>query len=396
MGDSLNVIMSGQQGEFVELAAGDRASKVKGRLFRKQILHLGSFQHPKIPGKKVTIDKTFAETMVQNFKNGICDIVQVPIVDGANRHVEDPERNIGRVIDLEYDDKGVYAYIDALKHADDLGKTMIGASAMMSMNYTNTTTGEKVGPALLHCAITNRPYITNLEDFSEVISASADTNDEETFLLGADSESAEVEEEVAASDTSDEEVEEIASSEVQDETVSLGAADNEENDMPKTLEELFAALKEEHNIDVAALQAKVEEQTTALSNVLGDDAEVEGEELTLSDLASAFVELSKTNEEQAAVIADLQKDRDELRLSAATVEIDDLVSKGRILPKQRDKMLELSMKDRETFEALLPEEPIVALSAEEGFSAHEDTRGADDKNTQTEIQRILALAKSAK
>jgi hypothetical protein len=166
-----NVVMAGTgpRDEFVECAARPGV-KPKGKLFRKQLLHWGEFAHPNLPGKKITVDEAFADKLITNFSRGVCDIVQVPIVDDKNKHTEDPLRNIGEVIDLERDDKGIYALVDARseKYASELGKTLIGASAMMNLDYTDTKTGEKVGPTLLHMAITNRPYITGLDAFDEV------------------------------------------------------------------------------------------------------------------------------------------------------------------------------------------------------------------------------------
>src|SRR5690606_9457035 len=122
-----------------------------------------------------------------NFKNKVCPIVQVPVVDEKNRHSEDPLRNIGRVVDLSVDEGKLYATIEAYKHGDDIGKTLIGASAMLSTDYVDTRTSEKTGPTLLHVAVTNRPHVTELEDFEEIIAASSDSSGE-AVLLTADNE----------------------------------------------------------------------------------------------------------------------------------------------------------------------------------------------------------------
>jgi hypothetical protein len=345
----VNVVMAGTgtSDEYVECASRP-GLQPKGKLFRKQILHWGDFAHPNLPGKKITVDDKFAETLVENFNNGVCDIVQVPLVDGKNHHTEDPTRNVGQVIGLEKDAKGIYALVDARKSdaAAELGKTLIGASAMMNLDYTDTRTGKKVGPTLLHMAVTNRPYITGLDAFDEVLSLSADTPDEATVLLGA--------------------------------------GDDEENEMPMTRDEMIAALKADHGIDVEALLETSDEtaELAALSNALGD------EELSLSDVAEAVLELSQKNDEQANLISALVEERNSLRLSAAETEVDSLVKAGRILPKQRDRMLRLSMEDREAFDDLLPEQSVVSLS-EDGVTTHEDTHA---NSAEAEIARIVALA----
>lgn len=339
----MQVVMAGTGSDaFVELAAGRPGLKAKtqGRLFRKQILHMGAFQHPKVPGKKIQVDEEFARTLVRNFQNGM-SIVQVPIVGGDNKHTEDPTRNVGEVIDLDYDEKGVYAYLDARneEHAKNLGKTLIGASAMMHLDYEDTNTGEHVGPTLLHMAVTNRPYITKLAPFEEVVGLSADTSGEETILLGA--------------------------------------VGNEEDDMPKTRDELVAELKSAHGIDVDELLTQSKNNDlTALSNVLGED-------LTVTDVAEAVVELSAKNADQATLIASLLEEQEAVRTERATAEVDALIRQGRVLPKQRNTMISLSMSDRDTFDALVPDESIVSLS-EFGVTTHEVT------NSQTsEVERYI-------
>lgn len=338
--------------EFVELARTR-----KGRLFRKQILHFGEFAHPTLPGEKLVINASVAEKLVQNFRNGVCDIVQVPIVADDNRHVEDPLRNLGEVVDLEQTDDGVYAVIDARDHADKLGNTLIGASAMMHMNYTDTRSGAKVGPTLLHVAVTNRPYITNLKDYEEIIAASAEVTGSAPVAF---------------------------------------SAQEQETDMD--LDELKSALLE-HGIDVDALQARATAPTSddlvaAMSNVLAEAGviqpkDAEDAEITVQDVAEAVIELSQEKVTLSAQITELLEEREALRLSALEDEVDDLISEGRILPKQRDAMIKLANEDRETFDALLPEDSIVALSA-----VGVDTHDAPDRSTkfQADIDRLADMA----
>lgn len=338
----------GNTDSFVELSKRPGV-KPRGRLFKKQILHFGSFVHPKNPSKKINVDKDFADTLIRNFHNG-ASIVQAPLVNGHNHHTEDPERNIGRVIDLSYDDKGIYAYLDAYKSADDLGKTLIGASAMMSTDYTDTRTGEKIGPTLLHMAITNRPYITNLDDFSEVIGLSADTSDGEAVVFLSQDES--------------------------------------RKDENMTKDEMLEALKKDHDIDVLAMQKEIEGYA-ALSNILSDD---DDEDVTAGGLADAMVELSNKNETLEEEIVRLSNENAALKHESLASEIDELISEGRILPKQRSAMLKLAAEDRATFDELLPEESIVVLS-EDGVTTHEEPRTGDEKLVEENVDRYADMAK---
>lgn len=339
---------------FVELARSQ-----KGRLFKKQILKMGeSFVHPANPNKKILVDETLALSLKRNFKDGICDIVQVPVANDSNQHVEDPFRNIGEVVDLTSDSKGVYAIIDARKHADDLGNTLLGASALMHMNYSDTANGEKRGPTLLHVAVTNRPYITNLESFEEVIAAStgglsspADTKGETPVVL-------------------------------------IPAEETEE---PMDLNQMLQTLKSEHGIDVEALQktagANSTEMLAALSNVLAPG--MEGDTLSLNDVAEAVVELAEEKVALSSQVADLMAVNETHAQSAAEAEVDALIKQGRIFPKAREAMVTLSRTDRSTFDALVPEDALVSLSAT-GIDAF-DTPDAG-KKFNDDIERLAALA----
>jgi hypothetical protein len=160
-------------GDYVELA---RTRQAKGRVFRKHILNLGTLIHPKT-GEKITLDEPWFDRFKVNFDNGVCDIVQVPLANDENKHVEDVLRNAGEVIGVEREGSKIYDLVDirdpeiAQKMAD---KLILGASAFLSLDYTDTSTGDKAGPTLLHHCLTNRPYVTGLDDYEEVIAASAD------------------------------------------------------------------------------------------------------------------------------------------------------------------------------------------------------------------------------
>jgi predicted nucleic acid-binding protein len=366
MTDMLAVVPSPVD-EFIELGRSP-----VGKLYRKHILKLGEFPHPADPTRKLIIDADTIDHLMTNFADGIADIVQVPKVDSANKHSEDPDRNIGEVINLERrKDGGLDAIIDVrTTDADKVGKTLLGASAMMHMNYTDTRTGERKGPTLLHTAITNRPYITGLDDFQEIVAASADT----------------------PGDT---------------EVVEFG---QEETGMT-TKEELLAALKDEHGIDVEELQARAdsapqtdgeefakavmsvlqEAGVVTLSNDEGDDGETEP--ITTREVAEAVIELAQEKNELVGEVKSLREEREEARAKAAEAEVDGLVKAGRILPKQRDAMVQLAQKDRETFDALLPDHALVALAQEEGIETF-DQPGSEKMDS--EIARLAAVANGEK
>lgn len=347
------IIPSG--GDFVELAGTS-----KGSLFKKQILTMDdSFIHPRNPDVKIKVDKDFAETLVRNFDTGVGGIVQFPFVDAKNRHVESPDANRGEVVGLSYDAKGVYATIDVRRDADMIGNTVLGASAMMDLDYQDKREGKKHGPTLLHVAATNRPYLSDLAPY----------------------------EQVALSDDSSEE-----------DLVVLSRVDDESEPAMPTLNELYGTLKSEHGVDVPALQAQVEtlqasdttgELVAALSNVLSaaDDSlvalsSVDEDSVTIEDVAQGVVELSRkysaSNDRLQAMEAE-----------AAEAQVDGLIEEGRILPAQRDAMLRLRLSDSDTFDEIVPEKSIVSLS-EDGVTSHQ--RPAADFDSEAEQERYLKMS----
>lgn len=359
---------------FLELAARPGV-KPSGKLFKKQILKWGSFIHPSSPGKRIKVDRAFADQLMVNFASGACDIVQFPVVNDANKHVEGPDHNLGEVIDLDYDDQGINAYIDVRKNADDIGKTILGASALMHLDYTNTLTGQRMGPTLLHVAATNRPYLTNLAPFSEVIAASADTPDEAAIWTAEKEPEKESQPVLDEDDT--QEIEPVQ--EQQEVQLSEPGGD----DMPNTKEDLIAALKDEHGIDVAALLEQSEEVAELSALGIGD----EDEGLSVRDVAEAVLELSQKNTEQAELIASLAAANDTMEAEKAAHEVDELIRTGRVLPRQREVMIKLARSDRATFEELIPDEAIVSLS-EDGVTTHTESN-TDEVND--EIKRLTDL-----
>ena len=398
-----NVVLPHPSGDaYVELS-----DSKKGKVYRKQILRMNqSFLHPADHTKRIKIDSTFAQKLVDNFKAGVCDIVQFPLVNEKNQHVENPDANLGQVIDLSYDDKGVYADIDVRKNPETIGTTVLGASAMMSLDYTDTITGERKGPTLLHVAATNRPYLTNLAPYEAV---ALSNYDEEYVMLSPDN---------TDSDSSE-----------------------TESENPMSLEELLAKLKEDFDIDVAALQAaakvdeesadetpesktdepkaeeaadeapvepKAEEEPAALSAVSPEDAHnlfaalsavltsadpglvalsKSEDDITIEDIASGIVELSNGYKAMAADVETMKREK-------AVNEVEKAVETGRITPAQKDAMLELRLSNEELFNKIVPSEPVVSLSAQTGVTSHEPVNAGqtvqDEKETL--IKKMTELA----
>jgi len=327
-----------------------------GRLFRKHILNKGELHHPAFPGTKIKIDDAFITKLTKNFQDGVCDIVQVPTANDKNEHSEDPTRNIGEVIGIEEKDNKVYALIDARDKAsaDKLGKTMLGASAMMHLNYTNTKTGQKVGPTLLHVCVTNRPYVTGLDEYEEIVLSHADNSDEAVLLTGP----------------------------MVKETTEM-----------QTLSEMLDVLKDEHGIDVLDLQKKVQagDEAAKLSNTLADALSAAG----LVELSAGSVDNDKivsAVSEMAVGYVAMSNRIEEVEKVAAEAKVDALVTEGKIFPAQRDVMVELSLKQPEMFEKLVPAEAVVKLSNESGTGEAPGASSNAEINVDDAVRRYAEMA----
>ena len=363
-------------GDWVELSRTKQ-----GGLFRKHILNKGILIHP-TTGAKINIDDSFISTLKRNFHNGICDIVQVPLADDKNSHSENPERNIGEVLDVQEENGKIYAIIDARRTdaRENLGKTWLGASAMLSTNYMDTKTGERVGPTLLHVAVTNRPYVTGLEDYQEILAASHTDDGIPVVMYSndeAETESTEVEE--------TESPEESSADSLNDETLEASTLTEEK---PMTRDELMAALLAEHGIDVPALQAAAAEAdvSAALSNALADQL---AETLSLSaanvDTATIVGAIAELANEKVSLSNRLNG----LERAQAAYVVHGLVEKGFITPAKEEVYVELRLTQPDVFDKLIPSEPIVPLTVMVGSEAvTEDTQAQYD--VAAEIARLTA------
>jgi len=359
-------------GELTE-ANIELSRRSSGTLFRKHILTKGELIHPATK-QRIKVDDAFVSTMKKNFDNKVCPIVQVPLANDSNAHVEDPDRNVGEVIDIEVSGDKVYAVIDARRNADRFkDRTYIGASAMLSLDYTDTSTGKKSGPTLCHVAVTNRPYITNLDEYEEIIKASAD-NSEEAVLL--------------TEPTTDEVVE--------TESGSVEEPEVEEHET-MTKEELIAALKDEHGIDVAALQAEASKpaDTAELSNKLVaalTDAGVvklsnDDSAANVEQVVGAVVELAKDNVALSSRIETLELSSAK---AEAVYEVEGQIRDGFIDPAKKDAMVKLYLSNTDLYKELLPGEPKVELSAERGTSV-EANENKVELDVDAEVARLSAL-----
>lgn len=159
-----------------------------------------------------------------------------------------------------------------------------------------------------------------------------------------------------------------------------------------TREEHIAALKADHGIDVEALQSQAA-AGVALSNAVRDkltehglvqlsagDSATEVDTVSIVDAAATqLVELSNT----------INTQREEAAHAAATAAVDELVSAGRVLPKDKDSYVKLKLSNAELFDEIVPDKPLVELSREDGLTPVD---GSHENAVEAEIARLSNVA----
>ena len=149
------------------------------RRFSKHVLTVGeTFIHP-ASGRPLTVDESWWSDLKRNWDARLVPIVQFPAADERNRHTEDPRANLGRVVDLRRDGQKIYADVEVPDPAvaDKVGKTILGASAMLHMDYPDPRNGRRRGKALVHVAATNHPHLISLDPYEELAASSTELHE---------------------------------------------------------------------------------------------------------------------------------------------------------------------------------------------------------------------------
>lgn len=350
MGDLVIIPAPAGFGSYVALANNLKYPKATGRVFRKHILNLGPLHYK---GKTFDLNDEWFGQLQRNFAAGV-SMTQVPLANEKNQHTEDPMANTGEIIGLEREGNRVYDVIDVrdpdvAQRIKD--RRIMGASAFLNMDYMDTRTDARVGPALLHHCLTNRPHVLDLEPYQEIAATAADMDWEaaEPVVL------------------------------VQEDT-------------SMTKEEMLAALKAEHGIDFEALQAAAQAKVdaAALTSQIVDALKgtgavaLTGEGADAETITGAIVELAGTVRTQGATIDGLKKER-------AESVVDGYISAGRLLPKSKARAVSLALSDPSALEDFLSPEndPYVKLDNQEGFNAP-DGETKHRENVDDELARLTA------
>lgn len=150
------------------------AARVGPRLFRKQVLPLGSITYK---GRRLDFTRPYLERLVQNFKQGAYAQVPFLLATDDNRHTMDPDRFRGEVKGLELADDG----LDAVVELSDEGAKIIRDNPRLGVSARLVEQAGEAGPsavpAIQHVLGTLDPRVTGMRDWEAISSDLAACHD---------------------------------------------------------------------------------------------------------------------------------------------------------------------------------------------------------------------------
>ena len=291
---------------LIQFAADDtNKASYSGSVYYKQLAKYGEWVNPQYPHLSsdpiMTLDEAWGAKIVANFNDNVLGSpVPVPL-----NHTSDVKENTGRVISLEsVPGDGLYGRlrIDDASTSENLDKGIIfDCSISFDWNFTRTDNNKNYGPVLLHVALVNNPYLTEMNTFEKVDAAFSKLDDAfKTVGLSMDAQNV-----MMLSRDKIKELSNMATEQEQIETETV--ADD-------------------------ATDTEVETETAEVEAVESEEEAKEGE---LDATAEETVEEEDTTDE----LSRLRLENAELQLSR---EYDQLLAEGKVIPAQKDKILALS------------------------------------------------------
>ncbi|MGW1676026.1 hypothetical protein [Saccharopolyspora sp. NPDC002376] len=159
------------------------ASKVGGRLFRKQVLPIGSINYK---GRRIDFTRDKLAAMADAFRSGAFDSVPLVMADTENQHTMDPRATTGEMVDLELTADGLDGVFRASEEATKLLESYprVGISARILENYERAD-GKAFPAAIQHALITSDPRITGMRPW-EAVNLSAEVGAGDVLDLTAE------------------------------------------------------------------------------------------------------------------------------------------------------------------------------------------------------------------
>ena len=385
--------------QVVRMRSSEPAQKLGSRMFRKQMMRYGRWLHPDAKDGELVVDRPFLEKVAENFHAGVRDTVPIPLSHKDKGGIT----SIGRVVDVEVDDEGLWGYHliakpeNAAKIDDEEWRD---SSVLVEPDFVDKESGRSVGPALIHNAITNAAYMTGLAPF-EAVAFGEDAAETTVLDFGANDGTVGT----AKGGKMDIKAHLAAASEVSDEDF-LAELRNTRPDLLKTLEVDTDSIKtaarkgvidelaeEGIVIDFEAI-AEARKGKKSKKGKKNDASKVDISGVDISD-HPAFVALSDevTKLTKAATQSDVES------------RVDKAIREGKATAAEKKSLVAVGFADSELLDTLLDaRKPNTSVGMSElGFSLAQEPGQAVDANgvpkvddTAAEAKRYLAMAGSVK
>lgn len=289
----------------------------KFKRFRKMIAGYGAFVDPRPsapvdPGtgekKKMILDKTWADRIVDNFKNGPIKRIPVPL-GHPQTSAELAALNKGWLIDAEAKEDGLYGVIEIRKQdtAEDIDNgVLVDTSVAFDEQYVDKKSGKVFRDVLKHVGLVNDPYIKDMTEFEPALSEGSLAT-----ILFSDSEA-------------------------------NGNNENkEENTMGKVVNNRDFPVEVKYTLDNSETTATIEPG----ASLEVPDEQVDAVTKQVTDSVKADEELSeeqKKEQELADREAAVAKREAALSEKTAEAEFEKLLSEGKVVPAQKEAFIALS------------------------------------------------------
>lgn len=318
---------------LIQFAADDtQAATFSASIYRKQLAKYGDWVNPQYPKHSsnpiMTLDDAWGQRIIQNFEN---NTVGAPIAVPLN-HTSDVKANTGRVQSLEsIPGDGLYGnlLITDQTTIEKLDKGEIfDVSISFDWNYVRTADNKNYGPTLLHAALVNNPYLTEMGSFEKVGTALSRLEDE-LSTIGLERAGHDV---IMLSRHRVEELSDMATRTIKNEkgfaiTVKFKEGDEEKEVVIAPGEE--ATVPEDVADDVTSqIEAAEDSSTDGDAGAAHSDA--------TGDTTPPAAPANETPEEE---LARLRQQNKELQLSSA---FDKLLAEKKVIPAQRDSVMALA------------------------------------------------------
>jgi phage I-like protein len=265
-----------------------------GKLLRVQLLPISDkpIAHPNFP-KGLRFDRAFAEKLVANF----VDAGKVPLdyLHGSEAPGAHPDQGVAagwfKAVRIEGDEVVGYAEPTPRALAMVEAREYLLASAAMTMDWLNPRTGKRQGPMLTSAALTNRPFIRGMAEVAVVDRRSV--------------------------------------------TLSEAPASRHADGDPRPRESKMAESLRTIEPDTVSLteHLKVSTQLTEVQAKLADAEKAK---------TAAEAKLSAAETEKVALHEQVKRLEGEKAKTARTAKFDALLREGRVIPAEKDDLLELS------------------------------------------------------